>query len=222
MRLMEWARWKPDASLLGQGDALEGKRLDATCAAAAKPCGLILRKDAAELRECVRAVQEANELAQQAQKRQQQQQQHGAGAGGGRAAVVAAARDEERFSTLMKKSWAVAMAPIQQTLSMGFMLWMSGSGVHIFSMMTTFTCMMIAGQSLLHCLTPFRALEQADARIRPQLWTQKAVSILLALIPVVLAVRKCINMQFLPTTEADFVGLLPLYSYDRTLGTVLR
>ncbi|RRT82045.1 hypothetical protein B296_00005076 [Ensete ventricosum] len=41
----------------------------------------------------------------------------------------------------MKKAWEVAQAPFKNLLMMGFMMWMAGSTVHLFSIGITFSAL---------------------------------------------------------------------------------
>ncbi|RWW30546.1 hypothetical protein BHE74_00002414 [Ensete ventricosum] len=41
----------------------------------------------------------------------------------------------------MKKAWEVAQAPVKNLLMMGFMMWMAGSTVHLFSIGITFSAL---------------------------------------------------------------------------------
>ena len=75
----------------------------------------------------------------------------------------------------------------------------------------------MTAQYVTNSLAPFAALEQLDPRIRPYLWPQKFICFALSLVPFGLCVRKCIKLEFLPTTEADFTALLPVYHYDKQL-----
>ena len=42
---------------------------------------------------------------------------------------------------VMQKAWEVAQAPFKNFLMMGFMMWMAGSTVHLFSIGITFSAL---------------------------------------------------------------------------------
>jgi hypothetical protein len=41
----------------------------------------------------------------------------------------------------MQKAWEVAQAPVKNLMMMGFMMWMAGSTVHLFSIGITFSAL---------------------------------------------------------------------------------
>mmetsp|Transcript_4578 Transcript_4578/g.8004 ORF Transcript_4578/g.8004 Transcript_4578/m.8004 type:complete len:219 (-) Transcript_4578:738-1394(-) len=127
-----------------------------------------------------------------------------------------------RMSMILQRSWNLAFAPAQQLIYVGFVLWMAGSGLHIFSIMTTLTCVFMSIQSVFSAFSgnAFAALEAEMPSCRKYLWPQKIVAMLLSLITFGLAVRKCINLRFLPTSPADWVALLPLYEHQQHAATI--
>ena len=46
-----------------------------------------------------------------------------------------------RFFLFEQKAWEVAQAPLKNLLMMGFMMWMAGSTVHLFSIGITFSAL---------------------------------------------------------------------------------
>jgi len=47
----------------------------------------------------------------------------------------------ENFCICQQKAWEVAQSPFKNLLMMGFMMWMAGSTVHLFSIGITFSAL---------------------------------------------------------------------------------
>ncbi|OSX80658.1 hypothetical protein BU14_0033s0003 [Porphyra umbilicalis] len=100
------------------------------------------------------------------------------------------------------------MAHLQPLLSTGAMLWMSGSRVGVFSVLSAVTGVGVHVAALRTVLAPFHALAVVDPAVKPHLLLPKAVAVGLVLAGVGLSVGKCAALGFLPTAEGDWGGLL--------------
>ena len=92
----------------------------------------------------------------------------------------------------------------------GFMLWMSGSGVHIFSIMITFYAIYNPVKSALTVNTAFARLEdpKMGAAERASLLTSKFTFVGMNLLAMSGALYKMSLMGLLPNTQSDWVSLL--------------
>merc|ERR1712032_1178258 len=110
----------------------------------------------------------------------------------------------------LKKAKDVAWQPIKSFFMTGFMLWMSGNGVHIFSIMITFYAIYNPIKSALGVNGVFSRFH--DAKMSPiertSLLTCKAVFVAMNLLAMSGALYKMSLMGLLPTTPADWVSFL--------------
>eukprot|EP00742_Colponemidia_sp_Colp-10_P002096 GILJ01002238.1.p1 GENE.GILJ01002238.1~~GILJ01002238.1.p1 ORF type:complete len:173 (-),score=21.31 GILJ01002238.1:86-604(-) len=105
-----------------------------------------------------------------------------------------------------KKAWETATAPGKSFFMTLFMLWMSGSGVNIFSMMMTFMAMMNPVKALLNVSSAFAAFE--DAHI--SLLLPKITYFALNCVALGAGLYKCSTLGLLPTAAGDWISLIPL------------
>ncbi|KAK1274754.1 hypothetical protein QJS04_geneDACA003879 [Acorus gramineus] len=104
-----------------------------------------------------------------------------------------------------QKAWEVAQAPFKNLLMMGFMMWMAGSTVHLFSIGITFSALwqpISALQGVGKVFEPFK-----DSRV--ELLAPKLLFIALNLAGLALGVWKLNTLGLLPTHASDWVSSLP-------------
>ncbi|XVE97306.1 hypothetical protein REPUB_Repub03eG0008400 [Reevesia pubescens] len=104
-----------------------------------------------------------------------------------------------------QKAWEVAQAPFKNLLMMGFMMWMAGSTVHLFSIGITFSALW----------QPISALQGVGKVFEPykdnkvDLLGPKLLFIALNLGGLALGVWKLNTLGLLPTHASDWVSSLP-------------
>lgn len=110
-------------------------------------------------------------------------------------------------------SWSVAFAPIRSLLTSAFALFMTGSSVQFFSVATTVTVLFMHVQAVFSVGEAFRPVVKAGLPVR-MLIPQALVHILLACTGVGVGLYKAHLLGFLPTTQSDWVSLLPLRTVE--------
>lgn len=123
-------------------------------------------------------------------------------------AVTAGAGNDKLTILKRKRAQTMAMAPGQQLLLTAFMMWMSGGGVHIFSIM-------IVGMGL---ITPIKGIMGTNAYFAPllvgggnenlDLTQPKLIYVGFQLLGLGIALYKCYTMGLLPLSSADWISLL--------------
>ncbi|XP_057539264.1 uncharacterized protein LOC130817526 isoform X2 [Amaranthus tricolor] len=104
-----------------------------------------------------------------------------------------------------QKAWEVAQAPLKNLMMMGFMMWMAGSTVHLFSIGIIFSALW----------QPISALRDVGKVFEPykdnkvELLGPKLVFIALNLVGLGLGVWKLNTLGLLPTHVSDWVSSLP-------------
>ncbi|WAR55372.1 hypothetical protein PtB15_6B112 [Puccinia triticina] len=150
-----------------------------------------------------------------------------------RATSIAKTQDEIELNTLrQKKAWDLALAPAKQVPMQGFMMWMSGSGVQIFSVMMVY--MLIKGaitasisvnktfqpfeSTLSSTSTPSPAASKRSAKApKPKsLVAQKLIFIACQSLLLLLGLWKVNGMGLLPTRLSDWI------MYERRPSWALR
>ncbi|XP_027332248.1 ER membrane protein complex subunit 4 isoform X1 [Abrus precatorius] len=104
-----------------------------------------------------------------------------------------------------QKAWEVAQAPLKNLLMMGFMMWMAGNTVHLFSIGITFSALwqpISALQSVGKIFEPYK-----DNKV--ELLGPKLLFIALNLGGLALGVWKLNSLGLLPTHTSDWVSSLP-------------
>uniref|UniRef100_A0AAV1UNG1 ER membrane protein complex subunit 4 n=1 Tax=Peronospora matthiolae TaxID=2874970 RepID=A0AAV1UNG1_9STRA len=105
-----------------------------------------------------------------------------------------------------KRAMEIGMAPFKSLLQTGFMMWMSGNSINIFSIMITAMIVMNTTKSLFTMNSAFASV--TDGVI--DLTQPKAIYMAGSLVGAAMGVYKCSNMGLLPTTSADWTWLLPI------------
>ncbi|ONK70739.1 uncharacterized protein A4U43_C04F1030 [Asparagus officinalis] len=103
-----------------------------------------------------------------------------------------------------QKAWEVAQAPFKNLMMMGFMMWMAGSTVHLFSIGITFSALwqpISALQSVGKVFEPYK-----DSKV--DTLAPKLVFIALNLAGLALGVWKLNTLGLLPTHASDWVSSL--------------
>ncbi|KAF0913599.1 hypothetical protein E2562_023312 [Oryza meyeriana var. granulata] len=116
---------------------------------------------------------------------------------------AAGARQRKDSETAWKaqKAWEVAQAPFKNLMMMGFMMWMAGSTVHLFSIGITFSALwqpISALRSVSKVFEPFK-----DPRV--DTLAPKLLFIALNLAAMGLGVWKLNTLGLLPTNASDWV-----------------
>ncbi|KAK1947480.1 ER membrane protein complex subunit 4 [Phytophthora citrophthora] len=107
---------------------------------------------------------------------------------------------------LRQRAMEIGMAPFKSLLQTGFMMWMSGNSINIFSIMITGMIVMNTAKSLFNMNNAFASVN--DGVI--DLTQPKLVYMAGSLVGAAMGVYKCSNMGLLPTTSADWTWLLPI------------
>ncbi|GMQ02781.1 hypothetical protein CsSME_00048859 [Camellia sinensis var. sinensis] len=103
-----------------------------------------------------------------------------------------------------QKAWEMAQAPFKNLLMMGFMMWMAGSTVHLFSIGITFSALwqpISALQGVGKVFAPYK-----DSKV--DLLAPKLLFIALNLGGLALGVWKLNSLGLLPTHASDWVSSL--------------
>ncbi|CAM9661383.1 unnamed protein product [Discosporangium mesarthrocarpum] len=98
----------------------------------------------------------------------------------------------------------IAMSPGRTVLMNGFMMYMSGGSIHIFSIMITGMAIMNPVKSLLNINGAFRALDDG----KTELALPKLLYVALNVVGVCFALYKMAKMGLLPATAADWTHYL--------------
>ncbi|CAG8502353.1 8313_t:CDS:2 [Funneliformis caledonium] len=109
------------------------------------------------------------------------------------------------------KAWDVALSPGKNIPMNAFMLWMSGNGVQIFSVMITGMLFFqpikaLMGIDSAYSLKVFERYE--SPKTRPHLMLPKLVYVILQLLTMALGLYKCFSMGLLPTATSDWLAFM--------------
>jgi ER membrane protein complex subunit 4 len=113
---------------------------------------------------------------------------------------------EEEKLLALKRRWAFDMAtqPGKQMFMTMFMMWMAGSGVHIFSIMIVGMAVWTPIKAVTQVQTYFQAVQSDNL----DLTQAKLIYIALNLAGLGVALYKCFTMGLLPLSSADWVSLV--------------
>uniref|UniRef100_A0A1D1XNT7 ER membrane protein complex subunit 4 n=1 Tax=Anthurium amnicola TaxID=1678845 RepID=A0A1D1XNT7_9ARAE len=117
---------------------------------------------------------------------------------------VSTEKDQETLK--IKKAWDAALSPGKNIPMNAFMLWMSGNGVQIFSVMITGMLFFQPIKALMGIETVFERYE--SPRTKSQLVWPKFVYVFLQLLTMALGLYKCSSMGLLPTATSDWLAFM--------------
>ncbi|OCH90648.1 DUF1077-domain-containing protein, partial [Obba rivulosa] len=108
----------------------------------------------------------------------------------------------------VKRAWDLAISPAKSLPMQAFMLYMSGGGVHIFSMGIVFMLLSSPFKNLASINSAFAqfAPKSAPPKALTTLLLQKVVYLLCNLLTLALGLWKCRSMGLLPTGSADWLA----------------
>merc|ERR1711916_145358 len=110
-----------------------------------------------------------------------------------------------RRSEHEKKAFELAMSPVKSFFMTGFMLWMSGSSVGIFSMMMTYMALSSPIKAIASVSTVFSGLAKSA-----KLTTGSEPSFTLQCVALGLGLWKLKTLGLLPTKWSDIFGHMPV------------
>ncbi len=120
---------------------------------------------------------------------------------------------EMQLAAKQRQVMNIAYGPGKNLLTTGFMLWMSGSSIQIFSIMMTGMALWNPFKALFSVNEPFRPFEKEEGI---DLKMPKLIYAGLQLLSLGVALYKCSTMGLLPLTSADWVSYLPVIEYQET------
>ncbi|KAL1915521.1 uncharacterized protein VTP21DRAFT_6645 [Calcarisporiella thermophila] len=115
----------------------------------------------------------------------------------------------DQSSLKLKKAWDVALAPAKSIPMNMFMLWMSGNGVQIFSMIITFMLFFQPIKAIMNIQSMFERYESSSKSQDYSLLAPKLVFIALQIAMMCLGLYKCSAMGLLPTSTSDWLAFMP-------------
>ncbi|KNC56401.1 uncharacterized protein AMSG_02372 [Thecamonas trahens ATCC 50062] len=125
------------------------------------------------------------------------------------AAALESSAAAPRASAHEKKAWELAMSPVKGFFMTGFMLWMSGSSVGIFSMMMTYMALSAPVSAMMNVSNVFKGLAKAAKLTtgkEPSFLLQKIAYLLLQCVALALGLWKLKSLGLLPTKLSDLFG----------------
>ena len=100
------------------------------------------------------------------------------------------------------KAMSIALSPGKQIAMNGFMLWMSGKNLNIFSISITGMAIMNPIKGIMNVSNAFRSCEDPDGKV--DLTSSKILFMILNLFWLFVGLYKCSKMKLLPVTSADW------------------
>ena len=128
----------------------------------------------------------------------------------GKEELAVAISGDKEIAAKQRQVMAIAYGPGKGILSTGFMLWMSGSGIQIFSLMMT-------GMALMNPLNAISNVNKTFSKYDNQgvdLKIPKLIFLSLQILALGVGLYKCSMMGLLPVTSADWTK----YLVDRELS----
>ncbi|KAG9303724.1 hypothetical protein G9A89_018621 [Geosiphon pyriformis] len=114
--------------------------------------------------------------------------------------------EQDQETLKVKKAWDAALSPGKNIPMNAFMLWMSGNGVQIFSVMITGMLFFQPIKALMAIDSAFERYE--SQKNKSQLLWPKVTFILLQLLTMALGLYKCSAMGLLPTATSDWLAFM--------------
>ena len=121
---------------------------------------------------------------------------------------------EKETAAKSKQAMALALSPGKSILTTAFMLYMSGTSIQIFSIMSTGMALLNPLKAVASTEATFRKFEGADLNL------PKLVFIALNLAQVAVALYNCSRMGLLPVTSADWLSYIPDRSFSEVVSNV--
>lgn len=106
-------------------------------------------------------------------------------------------------------SWHAAFSPMRSLIMSALMLYISGSDVHVFSVMAVVTVLVMHVQALTSTPEKFKMIVEKNSDLEGRVIPQMLVHMLACVVGIGGALYKCQLLGFLPTTESDWVALMP-------------
>jgi len=113
--------------------------------------------------------------------------------------------DAARVHLKLKKAWDIALAPAKTIPMNAFMLWMSGSGIQIFSILITGMLLMQPVRALVALPKAFVGYETK----RGSLLMPKLAFVCAQILVLAMGLYKLQSMGLLPTAASDWLAFLP-------------
>ena len=117
---------------------------------------------------------------------------------------------DKEMAAKQKQMMATAYSPGKGLLTTGFMLWMSGNSIQIFSIMMT-------GMAIINPLKAIAGLNATFNRFEGEGGVDtkmaKLIFIALQVLSLAVALYKCSTMGLLPTTSVDWLSNLPVQHF---------
>uniref|UniRef100_A0A7S2HY87 ER membrane protein complex subunit 4 n=1 Tax=Haptolina brevifila TaxID=156173 RepID=A0A7S2HY87_9EUKA len=126
---------------------------------------------------------------------------------------LAAKKDEKQANMMqlkLKKARDLSWSPIKSFMQMAFMLWMSGSGVHIFSIMITYQALSSPVTAMLNTNKTFKGFEdrKMGSAEKANLVISKLIYVGMNCVAMSGGLYKMSMMGLLPNTPSDWVSFL--------------
>lgn len=133
----------------------------------------------------------------------------GSGAGASGSSVSRGDDTETIGRDAYASSWRLAFSPVRSLITGAFACFMTGRGVHLFSVMTAITISFMQVQQLLGAPATFAEAKRNSPELSGRLVLQFLVYLSLCIVGCAGAAWQCNRLGFLPTTESDFTAWLP-------------
>ncbi|CAN8069591.1 unnamed protein product [Agarophyton chilense] len=113
-------------------------------------------------------------------------------------------------------SWQIANQPIRTLVTSAFALFMAGSSVQFFSIASTLTVLFMHFRCVLGTFDAFAPVRKQlkFGELAPQMIWRIALSV----IGIAVGIWKAEQLGFLPTSESDWVGLLPFRRIEESVA----
>jgi hypothetical protein len=117
---------------------------------------------------------------------------------------------EKLIQAKQRAAMNIAYGPGKSLLTTGFMLWMSGSSIQIFSIMMTGMALFNPLKAIFSVNDAFRQFDKEEG-VNTKL--PKMIFVALQVLSLAVALYKCSTMGLLPVTSVDWVVYLPKVQY---------
>eukprot|EP00188_Purpureofilum_apyrenoidigerum_P002712 Plantae.Rhodophyta-Purpureofilum_apyrenoidigerum.ctg2777.p1 GENE.Plantae.Rhodophyta-Purpureofilum_apyrenoidigerum.ctg2777~~Plantae.Rhodophyta-Purpureofilum_apyrenoidigerum.ctg2777.p1 ORF type:complete len:198 (+),score=31.16 Plantae.Rhodophyta-Purpureofilum_apyrenoidigerum.ctg2777:171-764(+) len=131
-------------------------------------------------------------------------------------------RKETQYLAMKEKCRDIALSPGANVLMMGSMLFMTGSGVNMFSIMSTFSMMFVQMKTLSSVTTVFKPYQDAEPRLDRFMIYYKFVYVFLCSVGLAMGLYKAYVLGFLPITESDWASLLTIRHQPEVVAAGMR